>query len=288
MPDWDDLRFFLAVYRSGSLTAAARVLGCSQPTVGRRIAALAGTYGAALLESRGGRYDTTTVGRRVLARAERIEREIGGIADDIDRVDERAQGSVRVSVPEGAGLLLVAPRLADFRREYPDIDLVLVGEHAIADLGRREADMAIRVVRPRQQSLVARRLAVVPFSLYASTSYLTERPRAGDGVLPTEDLVTLHEDLTRSPDFAWLRRHLPDARVRVRVRSPLGIRAAVLAGAGVGLLAPYLADEPTLRRLVGPPPLLRDMYLVYPRAYRRTARVQIVSRFLAECLKGLQ
>src|SRR5215470_6591049 len=134
MPDWDDLRFFLAVYRSGSLTAAARVLGCSQPTVGRRIAALAGTYGAALLESRAGRYAATTVGRRVLARAERIEREIGGIAEDIDRVDERPQGSVRVSVPEGAGLLLVAPRLAEFRRAYPAIDLVLVGEHGIADL----------------------------------------------------------------------------------------------------------------------------------------------------------
>jgi len=288
MPDWDDLRFFLAVYRSGSLTAAARVLGCSQPTVGRRIAALAETYGAALLESRAGRYVTTTVGRRVLARAERIEREIGGIADDIDRVDERPQGSVRVSVPEGAGLLLIAPRLGEFRRAYPDIDLVLVGEHSIADLGRREADLAIRAVRPRQHSLIARRLAVVPFSLYASERYLAERPRAGDAVLPTEDLVALHEDFTTSPDFAWLRRHVPDAHVRVRVRSPLGIRTAVLAGAGAGLLAPYLGDAPTLRRLVGPPPLLRDLYLVYLRAYRRTARVQIVSRFLSDCLNDLQ
>ena len=287
MPDWDDLRFFLAVYRSGSLTAAAHVLGCSQPTVGRRIAALAGAYGATLLESRAGRYVATAVGRRVLVRAERVEREIGGIAEDINRVDERPQGSVRVSVPEGAGLMLVAPRLAEFRRAYPGIDLVLVGEHSIADLGRREADVAIRAVRPRQHSLVARRLAVVPFSLYASTSYLAGRPRAGDAVLPTEDLVALHEDFTTSPDFAWLRRHLPEARVRVRVRSPLGIRAAVLAGAGAGLLAPYLGEDPTLRRLVGPPPLVRELYLVYHRTLRRTARVQIVSRFLSECLRGL-
>jgi DNA-binding transcriptional LysR family regulator len=285
MADWDDLRFFLAVRRAGSLTAAARALSCSQPTVGRRIAALARSYGAALLESRGGRYELTTAGRKVIARAERIEREMEGIAREIDRLDERPQGSVRISAPEGIGLFVLAPRLSAFRRAHPSIDLLLAGESPVVDLSRREADLALRFVRPRHHELVVRKLASVPFGLYASARYLAERPREGAAALSTEDVVALHEELSGSPESAWLRRHLPLARVRVRVRTPLAVRAAVLAGAGAGLLAPYLAADPALRPL-GAPRLVRDLYLVYHRSLRRVARVQAVTRFVVECLKA--
>jgi DNA-binding transcriptional LysR family regulator len=287
MVDWDDLRFFLAVQRAGSLTAAARVLGCSQPTVGRRIAALARRLGAAPLESRGGRYALTAAGRKMLVHAERVEREVDAMSRDIDRLDERPQGAVRVSAPEGIGLFVIAPRLAAFRHAHPAIDLLLVGETQLVDLSRREADLAIRFVRPRHHELVVRRLARVPFELYASTRYLAERPRAGDAVPPVEDVVAFHEDLASAPESAWLRRHLPQARVRVRVRTPLGIRAAIMAGAGAGLLAPYVADDPSLRRVPAAPPLLRDLFLVYHRALRRTARVQVVGRFIVDCLEGI-
>jgi DNA-binding transcriptional LysR family regulator len=284
MADWDDLRFFLAVHRAGSLTAAARVLGSSQPTVGRRVAALARRHGAALLEARGGRLVLTPAGRRVLVRAERMEREAAAIARDVDRLDERPQGVVRVASPEGVGLLVLAPRLAAFRREHPGIDLLLVSEAPVVDLIRREADLALRFVRPRQHQLVIRRVARVPFEPYAAASYLAERPRGGDVLLPGDDLVDFHEDLAAAPESAWLRRRVPEGHVRVRVRTPLAIRAAVLAGAGVGLLSPYVAEDPALHRLATTAPLVRDLFLVYHRALRRTARVQIVARFVVECL----
>jgi DNA-binding transcriptional LysR family regulator len=287
MTEWDDLRFVLAVHRAGSLTAAARRLGCSQPTVGRRIAALARRQGATLLESRGGRLVLTPVGRRVLGRVERMEREAAAIAREVDRLDERPQGTVRVSAPEGLGLSLIAPRLAAFRRANPAIDLLLVGETAVVDLARREADVAIRFVRPRQHELVVRKVASLPFQPYASARYLAEHPRPGDVLLPSEDVVAYHEELSGWPEAAWLRRHLPQGRVRVRVRTPLAVRAAVMAGAGVGVLTPYVADDPSLRRLGGAPALVRDLYLVYHRSLRRTARIQIVSRFILECLGEL-
>src|SRR5262249_6647786 len=242
MDPWDDLRFFLAVHRAGSLTAAARTLGCSQPTVGRRIARLARRHGAALMSSQGGGYVLTAAGRRALARAQRIEREVDAIGREIGGLDERPQGSVRVSAPEGFGLTVLAPRLAEFRREYPAIDLVLSGESTVVDLSRREADIAVRFVRPQTHSLIVRRVASFAFAPHASAAYLAARPRDGAALLPTDDVVALHEDLAGWPEMAWLRRHLPDGRVRVRARTPLGVRAAVVAGAGVGLLAPYLVD----------------------------------------------
>jgi DNA-binding transcriptional LysR family regulator len=110
----------------------------------------------------------------------------------------------------------------------------------------------------------------------------------GNLLLPTEDVVAFHEDLASSPEAAWMRRHLPLGRVRVRVRMPLAVRAAVVAGAGVGLLSPYLAGDPMLRRLGGAPPLVRDLYLVHHRSLHRTARLQIVSRFVLECLEPLR
>jgi DNA-binding transcriptional LysR family regulator len=288
MAEWDDLRLLLAVSRAGSLTAAARVVAASQPTLGRHLAAMTRRYGAALMETRAGRLVLTPVGRRVVARAERMEREVSAIAREVDRLDERPQGTVRLSAPEGVGLFLIAPRLRWFQRAHPSIDLLLVGEAPVADLSRREADLAVRFVRPRHHELVVRKVASVPFEPYASTRYLSERPRAGNVLVPTEDVVAFHEDLAGAPESAWLRRHLPQARVRVRVRLPLAVRAAVVSGAGVGLLSPYLAGDPTLRPLGGSPPLVRDLYLVHHRSLHRTARIQIVSRFVLECLDSLR
>jgi DNA-binding transcriptional LysR family regulator len=272
------------VQRAGSLTAAARVLGCSQPTVGRRVAGLARGYAAALFETRAGERILTAAGRQVLARAERVEREMDALGREVRGVDELPEGSVRLSAPEGLGLFVIAPRLDGFRRDHPGIDLLLSSETHVVDLSRREADLALRTFRPRQPSLVVRRVGRVEFSLYASAAYLARRPRDKDKVLPAEDIVALHEEQAQSNDFAWLRRHVPEGHIRVRVRSPLGIRAAVLAGAGAGLLAPYVADDASLRRLTGPPALVRDLYLVYHRALRRLVRVTIVSRFVIECL----
>src|SRR6185369_1772368 len=115
MAEWDDLRILLAVQRAGSLTAAAAALGCSQPTVSRRVAALAKRYGTALLVGEGGRYVPSPAGRSV------IERAVHAIAREVDRLDERPHGSVRLSAPEGVGLAVIAPRLAAFRREHPGL-----------------------------------------------------------------------------------------------------------------------------------------------------------------------
>jgi DNA-binding transcriptional LysR family regulator len=280
MTDWEDLRVLLAVCRAGTLTAAARALGCSQPTVSRRMASLARRHGTALFETYGTRYAPTAAGRALADRAERIERDIQALASEADHLGARPEGAVRLTAPEGFGLAVIAPRLEAFRREHPGIDLLLVAEAQVVDLSRREADVALRFVRPTQRELVIRRIGSYASALYASAQYLRDHPRAATAGPP--DVVALHESMDAAPESTWLRANLAGARVRVRARSTLALRAAVLAGAGAGVLPDYLADDPQLRPLGGPV-VRRDVFLVYHRALRASARVQAVGRFLADC-----
>jgi DNA-binding transcriptional LysR family regulator len=131
-----------------------------------------------------------------------------------------------------------------------------------------------------------RRLAAVPFAPYASPRYLRDHPRErGAGIVAGDELVALHESLESSPESAWLRAHTSRQRVRVRVRTPLALRSALLAGAGVGLLPDYLGDAPGLRRLGAGAVLHRDLFLVYHRALRGAERVRLVARFVASCVE---
>jgi len=284
---WDHLRLFLAVVRAGTLSGAARALQVSQPTVSRRLAALTEHYGTALLRREGGgRYLPTPAGLGILPRVERIDREMLEISRAVDRLDARPQGAVRLTVPDGLGVTLLVPWLEAFRREQPGIDLLLVAETELADLSRREADLALRFVRPSQRELVQRRVASVPFHLYGSRRYLAARPRPAQGPVigPGDDLVALHESMAGSPEAAWLRRHGAAGRVRVRVRSSLSLRTALLAGAGLGVLPLYLADDPALVALSPAPVVRRDLWLVFHRALRDVQRVRAVARFVAEAL----
>jgi DNA-binding transcriptional LysR family regulator len=261
-------------------------VGLSQPTVSRRVASLARAMGVELLRAGPRGLELTPAGERLRQRAERVDREVAAALASVDPLDERPTGAVRLTAPEGLGLTRVAPRLEAFRREHPGIDLVLVAESVLANLSRREADLALRFVPPRQRDLVMRRLASVPFAPYASPRYLHLHPRQpGDGIVAGDELVALHESLEGTPESAWLRRHARSLRVGVRVRTALALREALAAGAGVGLLPDYLGDTPGLRRLGTGPVLHRDLYLVYHRALRGVERVRIAARFVAACVE---
>ena len=287
MTSWDDLRVFLAVARAGSASAAAQAIGISQPTVSRRVAALARGLGAELLRPSVRGQQLTAAGARLRRHAENMEREALAALRAVDRLDVRPLGAVRLTAPEGLGLTVIAPRLEAFRREHPGIDLLLVAESAVVNLSRREADLALRLVRPRQRELVMRHLAAVPYAAYASAQYLRDHPREPGAVIaPGDELVALHESLEGSPEAVWLRTHASRHHVRVRVHTQLALRSALLAGAGVGLLPDYLGDDPGLRRLGAAPLLHRDLFLVYHRALRGAERVRLVARFVTACVEG--
>ena len=260
--DWEDLRVFVALARAGSLSAAARDLRISHATVGRRVAALESAVGSPLFDRRADGYALTAEGHAVL--------------DLAAGMDERAQailrragqgggltGTVRLTATEAVGERFLVPRLADFRRAHPGIDLELMTDHRTLSLARREADLAIRLARPEAGEMVARRLAVIAYGLYAARG-------AADAVIGYDD------SLAHVPEMRWLARHAAGCRVAFRSNSLAVQIAAARAGFGRVLLPRWLAaEEPDLRALNPPAPLPeREAWLVVHRDLKDVPRVR--------------
>ena len=174
--DWDDLRFFLAVARSGRLTAAARRLGADHATVSRRITSLEEALKAKLFERRPQGYTLTAHGERLLAKAESMETEALAIQSDIGGADMALSGIVRIGAPDGFGTSFLAPRLALFAKAYPGLEIQLIAMPRLLSLSKREADVAITLAPPKEGKVVARKLSDYRLGLYASPDYLAAMP----------------------------------------------------------------------------------------------------------------
>jgi DNA-binding transcriptional LysR family regulator len=178
---WDDLRFFLAVAREQSLAAAGRTLRVSAATVMRRVGALEEALGVRLFTHHREGYALTSAGEELLVRAGRVEDEVGSLERALTGRDTRLSGTVRLATSENLAALLVVPALTRFHRAHPDIRVELaLGVRAVG-LSRREADLALRLVRPQQADLVVRRLGTVGFAVYGAAGMRTPR------VLPAGD-----------------------------------------------------------------------------------------------------
>src|SRR5262245_24241458 len=166
---WDDYRFFLALCRKGSTARAARELRVDPTTVRRRLAAMEEALGARLVHRGAARLALTDAGERLLARAQAVEDTMAAIEREVGAADDKLAGVVRLPAAEAFVSLLVAPALAPFRARHPDIRVELVADNQRLDLARREADLALRLVRPTDESLIARKVATLEFGLYAAT-----------------------------------------------------------------------------------------------------------------------
>jgi DNA-binding transcriptional LysR family regulator len=169
--EWDDFKYFLAVARSGSLTAASRLLKTSTATVGRRIMALETRLGARLFDRGQTGYALTESGEAIRLKAGEIEEAVLSLEREAFGRDLRATGKVRVATAEDIASVIVAPRLAEFRRSHPAITLEIVSSWDVANLTRREADVAIRTVRPTQGDYVIRQTGVWNCALYVAKPF---------------------------------------------------------------------------------------------------------------------
>src|SRR5262252_431544 len=174
MVDWNDLRYFLALARSGTLARAAAELGINATTVGRRVAALETQVETQLFDRTPDGYVLTPSGRDLLGRAQHMENEAVALERDVIGADRRLAGAVRLTATEMLATRFIMPHMPRFHRTHPDITLELECTTRRVSLARREADIALRLARPRENNVITRRLASVPLSLYASRAYLEE------------------------------------------------------------------------------------------------------------------
>jgi len=278
---WDDYRFFLALCRKGSAARAARDLRVDPTTVRRRLAAMEEALGARLAHRGSARLALTEAGERLLARARALEDTMAAIEREVGAADDKLAGAVRFTAGEAFVSLLVAPALPAFRARYPDIRVELVADNQRLDLTRREADLALRLVRPTDDSLVARKVATLEFGVYGATAYLdrTDRPR-GEKDLARHAWVGFDASLERTPETRWLLER--DVTFAIRANSPVAVYAATAAGNGLAAIASFFAARyPQLERVLPDVALpSRDVWLVTHRDLARSARVRALSEFV--------
>ena len=290
MLDWDDLRFFLALARHGSLSAAARDLHVAQSTMGRRLASLEASLGVRLLNRTPDGYVLTQAGDGVRARAERLELEAMALERDVGGRDTRMAGLVRVTCAETVATHILAPCFASLHLQQPDLMIELIPNPRELSLAMREADISLRLKSPNQHDLVVRRVGSLGFGLFASPAYL-ERHGAldfGDGC-PGHYLITQLEDIQDATQTAWLADLAPRARVAVQTSSHEAAVSAALYGGGLACLARFRADkESGLVRLEVPSRVpTAEMFLVVHRDNRRTPRIRVALTHITEWVRRL-
>ena len=286
--DWRLVRSFLAALDQSSLLGAARVLRASQPTVGRHIAELESQLGVVLFERTGRGLVPTATALKLADAARGMEASALQLAQTLSGAQTQASGTVRITASVPVAVQLMPPLLAAMRQTLPEIQIELVSSNQVSNLLRREADIAVRMVRPDQASLVAKKIGQVGLGAYAHRSYLARR---GTPRQPTDLLQ--HELIGSDVDPAILQGFqamgYPVTRESFAFRSDDFIVQwqAVRAGLGVGFCADYMArtDPDVIRVLPGHlkiPPL--PVWLTVHREIRTNRRIRAVYDFLAEAL----
>lgn len=234
--NWNDLRFFVAVAEEGTLSGAARRLGKDHTTVARRIEALESHLGAHLFDRLATGWKLTYAGENLVPVAGRIEEDVLAFERQA-RGDETAHGVVRISVPPAAGRLLFTPRLAELLRDQKNLEYEIIGSSVVANLARREADIAVRMATPDQSGLIARKLTHLRYGVYAAKGYRARVPES-DWEFCADGYNTIHD---HQQNWIWetLDRELP---IRVKADDSQTVLAFVAAGHGLGLLPRYIAD----------------------------------------------
>lgn len=287
MLDWTSLRDFLAVAEAGSLSAAAKGLRVSQPTVSRRIAALEGDLDARLFNRTARGLELTEAGEKILSHARRMNQEAQAVARAATGIDSGLEGTVRFSMTEGIGVEWLTGELAEFRRAYPGIRIEVLIDNAAANLLRREADIAVRLFRPEQANLIARKVGLHAIGLFAAKDYLAKRgtpARIED--LAAHDFIGFDEAYLQMSQARWLAKHVPADRVIYSSNSLLGQLAATRAGLGIGAHSCLIGNrDASLSRVLPEIEAARqEVWLVTHSDLRRSARIRAAFDYFVDVI----
>ncbi len=285
--DWALVRSFLAVVDAGSVSAAARAQRAHQPTLSRHLSELEAQLGVALFERTGRGVLPTAAALAVLPAARQMQVAAESLARAVARGREATRGTVRITTSQVAATWLLPPLIAEFQRAEPGIAIELVASNDVQNLVRREADIALRMLRPEQGSLVARKLGDVGIGAYAHAGYLA---RAGTPRSPEEllghRLVGFDRDPTILRGFARMGVVLTPQHFSARTDDQVVNGQLVVAGAGIGFAAHYCAAQwPGVRRVLRDLPVpSMPCWLAVHRELRGNGLVRRVFDFLAEAV----
>lgn len=281
--DWNDLRYFLAVAKAGTLVGAARELGVEHTTVSRRLTALETALGARVFVRGKDGFALTPAGSDILSSVENIAELVATIERRVSGGDARVAGTVRLTIPESANALMMA-QLPLLRERHPELVVEVLSGNRALDLRRGEADIAIRLVDVTDPELVVRKVGSAGWALYAAPSYLERRgPPSADGDVTGHDVIGFDASLVQSLGGVWLTEHGKGANLVLRGNSIGAIASAAGAGLGIAPLPCFVGDAQAALKRVTPRCIgFRDILLVVHPDLARASRVRAVMDFLVE------
>jgi DNA-binding transcriptional LysR family regulator len=281
--DWDDLKSFLGIARSGRLTAAATRLGLDHSTLSRRLGALEHALKAKLFDRSPSGYTLTEQGRRLLPIAEEMERLSIGAGEAVGGTAASVEGVVRIGSPEGFGSYFLAPRIGGLKALFPQLTVQLIAASAVFSLAKRDADIVIAVSRPPAGRLAASKLIDYDLALYASPAYLEAYPpiRSADD-LRAHLFVSYIGELLHFPELDFLQHVAPGGATSLESSNLVAQLKATLAGAGLCVLPAFLAGEEKglVRVLADEVCLTRSLWLIVHQDLAELARIRAVLRFI--------
>jgi DNA-binding transcriptional LysR family regulator len=282
---WDHYRYFLAVAETGSLSAAARKLAVSQPTVGRQIAELEKRIETRLFERASHGYLLTAAGQQIRDKIRAIAADLDGVEQVISGLDNTLSGTIRISATEGFGSYWLTPRLSQFQEHHPNIRFELMLDISIVDLRRREADIALRLANPRVSDLIGRQVGRTGFGLYGAKSYLEKR---GEPIsiadLANHDFIGWQSGGNSLPFSAELEKIAPPGNTKFRCDTVAAQIAAVRNGIGLFLAPHYLVPRngSIVRLLPSEIDLKFDIWVLTHRDLVNAVRIRTLLDFLYE------
>lgn len=284
---WDDLRLVLALMRRGSLKGAAEDLEVNISTVGRRLDALENSVGQHLFDRTPDGTHPTAAAELMLPFAETMEQAAAGVSNALDGLEAEPEGLVRITAPPGVADHFLAPAVVDLLAQHPRIRVEIISTIGYADLTRREADLALRVMRPKSGDLVATRLGTSAYTLVASPKLARRIGSLGD--VNDVSWITYAAELGHLPEVTWVTDQVDHDRIVLRCNSITAQVEATRSGLGVRLEARPFLDlvglaevklAPRLKRRLRPLPEA-SLWLVGHRALREVPRIATVWEFLS-------
>lgn len=289
-PDWNLLRSFLAILEEGSLSAAARRLGLTQPTIARHLGQLEAALGAELFLRSPRGLIPTDMAQELLPQAQSLAATVSALVRKASGAAGEVRGTVRISASEVIGVEHLPPILTRLRQQHPALAVELVVSNVVDDLLRRDADIAVRNVEPAQEALVAKRLPPILLGLHARRDYLERRgvPQSIED-LAAHDLIGFDQE---TPAIRAMIKRIPQfdrAAMALRTDSNLAQHAAIRAGFGIGICQVPIAsrDSALVRVLPAEVSINLGVWIVMHEDLRDNARCRAVFDALVTGLAGV-
>lgn len=282
--NWDDVRIFLAVARTGQILAASKRLGLNHATLSRRLTSLEEALKTRLFIRRTNGCELTAEGAVFLVSAERMETEMLAAQANLGHTDTAIAGTVRVGAPDGFGVSFLAPRMGRLIERHPELKIQLVPVPRSFSLSQREADIAITLERPEQGRLVSSKLTDYTLGLYASRDYLAQHGKPEDvDALKAHPRIGYVEDLIFTAYLNFSGEVMRSWDAGFEISTAIGQTEAVRSGAGIGILHDYIARQyQELVRILPEVSIRRAYWTTYHESARDLVRVRSVIDFLQE------